>query len=113
MKLSNEHRVLLNAALNSAFEEKDDLSSMLRLRLGKKYDDFAGDGLSTKIVSIISKAESQNWIFDLIKASRAQNPTNIALEEISTIIIKNYNEETNVDNTEIIPQEIVNFPENI
>ncbi|MDJ0733846.1 MAG: effector-associated domain EAD1-containing protein [Nostocaceae cyanobacterium] len=74
----------LQNALISAFPDKSSLEQMLYFKLDKNLDVIAGEGNLQEIVfKLIKKAESENWVENLIDAARKSNPGNQLLKDIT------------------------------
>lgn len=90
MKLSGEQRWKLKEALIDAFPNKSSLEQMLSFKLDKNLYTIAGDSdLQDIVFKIIIKAESENWIEDLINAALASNPRNTELKAIREELLTN------------------------
>ncbi|MEC4816352.1 MAG: effector-associated domain EAD1-containing protein [Scytonema sp. PMC 1069.18] len=84
MRLSGQQRQELQNALVDAFPNKSSLEQMLSFGLDKNLDAIAGDGNLQKIIfNLITTAESEGWIEDLIFAARRSNPGNTSLQAIA------------------------------
>ncbi len=84
MRLSGDQRRELQEALINAFPDKVSLEQMLALELDKNLDEIAGGtNLREVVFRLIRVAEANNWVEDLIDASRKSNPGNSRLEAIA------------------------------
>ncbi|GAB1541120.1 hypothetical protein NUACC21_37900 [Scytonema sp. NUACC21] len=84
MRLSGQQRKELQNALVDAFPNKSSLEQMLSHELDKKLNAIAAGGNLQEIVfNLITTAESQGWIRDLIRAAYQSNPGNLCLQAIA------------------------------
>jgi hypothetical protein len=75
--LSGEQREKLQEALIDAFPDKSSLERMLSFRLNKNLNSIAGgNNLGEIVFQLITTAESQGWLPDLVRAARKSNPGN-------------------------------------
>src|SRR5262245_50919323 len=71
----------LHDAMLKAFDANS-LTQMLRLRLGRDLDaEVAKNDFTTVVFDLITKAERQGWLDDLVRAAREANPKSPALKE--------------------------------
>ena len=82
--LSGSQRKQFQEALMDAFPSKSLLEQMLSFELDKNLDVIASGGnLSQIVFELITKAEAQNWVEDLINAARRANPGNNSLKVVA------------------------------
>ena len=83
MSLSREQRKKLQDALIAAFPSKASLEQMLSFELDKNLNAIAGgDSLKDIVFKLITTAEAENWVENLINAARKSNPGNQLLKDI-------------------------------
>lgn len=64
-------------ALVSGYPDPNDLREMLRIRLDTRLDDIVAPGsLKTRVFDLLTKAESQGWLTDLVREGYLENPRN-------------------------------------
>ena len=84
MGLSGQQRKELQEALMDAFPDEASLEQMLSLELDKNlYIIASGANLSQIVFKLIKKAETENWVEDLVSAARRANPGNQSLKDIA------------------------------
>ncbi|MFK0735689.1 MAG: effector-associated domain EAD1-containing protein, partial [Gloeotrichia echinulata HAB0833] len=94
MTLSGQQRKKLQDALLDAFPTKSSLEQMLSFGLGKNLDVVAeGGNLKVVVFNLITVAESQGWIDQLIDAAYNDNPGNLKLKAIAQDLLLNPNPE--------------------
>lgn len=102
MKLSGLQRGKLKDALIDGFPRKSSLEQMLSFKLDKSLDLIAGgSNLQDIVFDLIKRAESENWIEDLINAALADKPRNPNLKAIAKELLTN----SQKDNQEIYQKE--------
>ena len=75
MNLSGQQHKKLQDALIDAFPDKASLEQMLLFQLDKNLDVIAsGANLKEVVFKLIKKAESGNWIENLIDGALKENP---------------------------------------
>jgi len=83
MKLNNRQFQRLHTALLDAYTTDGQLKKMVRFELDKNLDEITGfDNLDQTVFDLISWAESNGELLDLLNGAYKQNTGNISLEEV-------------------------------
>ena len=91
MGLSGQQRKELQDALMDAFPDKSSLEQMLSFQLNKNLDVIAsGNDLKEVVFKLIKKAESGNWIENLIDGALKENSENLSLKGIAFILLSGF-----------------------
>lgn len=86
MRLTGPEFTTLEEALRESHVDYDDLGLTLR-RSGYRIQDITGPGPMPNVVtSVITYAETRDWVQDLVAAARASNPSNEKLLMVSAAI---------------------------
>ena len=86
MDLSGQQRKELQDALMDAFPDKSSLEQMISFQLNKNLDEIAsGNDLKEVVFKLIKKAESGNWIENLINGALKENSGNSCLKRFVCI----------------------------
>lgn len=81
MKLSGKELERLHEALLEAFT-REDLELMLEFKTGRQLDRLAPEGdLESVVFAVISRAQRENWLADLVKGGHATNPASPLLRQ--------------------------------
>ncbi|GJD22640.1 hypothetical protein RIVM261_075960 [Rivularia sp. IAM M-261] len=84
MELSGQQRKNLQQALLDAFPSKSLLEQMLSFELNKNLNVIVeGGSLQNIVFQLITTAESEGWVQDLVRAARKSNPGNSNLKNIA------------------------------
>lgn len=84
MELSGQERKNLHEALRDAFPKKSSLEQMLSFELNKKLNEIVEEGsLKDIIFKLITTAEAEGWVQNLVHAASASNPGNIKLVNVA------------------------------
>ncbi|KST62542.1 CHASE2 domain-containing protein [Mastigocoleus testarum] len=84
MDLSGGERKQLQEVLMNAFPNRGSLKQMLSFHLNKNLHEIASEAnLSQVVFELIEKAESENWLEDLVLAARKANPANERLKYLA------------------------------
>jgi len=79
MQLDGRQMQALVEALHKAFTI-DTLTMMLRFRLDKEIDDYAGPGVKRlRIFNLVDASQREGWTAELLAAAREANPGNLEL----------------------------------
>ncbi|BDA76389.1 hypothetical protein CAL7716_105550 (plasmid) [Calothrix sp. PCC 7716] len=85
-KLSRQQRKQLRNALMDAFPTKPLLEQLLSYELDKNLDEIAGgNNLQEIVFNLITIAESQGWIDELVYGAKESNPGNSLLQKIACL----------------------------
>jgi Effector-associated domain 1 len=88
MQLTAEQYRQLNKAFISAFPKRPELERMVRFRLNENLDAIAGGANLTEVVfNLISWAESQERLEELLIGARKENPGNSLLKAVSEKVL--------------------------
>jgi hypothetical protein len=98
-----QQRLKLRDALISAFPERSSLDMLLYFKLDKNLSQITPDSnLETVIFKLIQTAEAEEWLLDLVRAAREDNPGNSQLKAIADELLIN-NSPSN--ETEVLKQQ--------
>ncbi len=91
LKLDGQLYKELTEAFMAAFPTKPKLTQMLRFGVGEHLDTITlGGNLKDTVFELIQEAERQEWLIDLIKVAREDNPRNIGLKNIEAKVLASY-----------------------
>ncbi|MFK0735694.1 MAG: NACHT domain-containing protein [Gloeotrichia echinulata HAB0833] len=93
--MDGQQRKNLRQALLDAFPTKSSLEQMLSFELDRNLNEIVeGGSLREVVFRLITTAEAQGWVQDLVGAAKASNPGNLKLRDISPEFLANTLTET-------------------
>ncbi len=103
MILTGEQIQQFEEALKDAFRDYNSLKRMLRYGgLNKHLENIAGTGALNDVVAIlVDKAESENWLKELLESAIKQNPNNPKLNTFVNIMQNQKNENLSAQEAKI------------
>lgn len=83
-KITGAELAEISAALRGAFPTRTALAQMLRFGLDRSLDEIAGpSNLSDTVFELLTAAEANGWIFDLVEIASQRAPGHAALRAVA------------------------------